>query len=238
VAQLLSTNVAGTLNVTSNTVTGNLTITQNTITGNLVVLTLMNVVTLNVSQNISNVGNLLVTQNIASNNASFTMNVSTGNLSVTRNITAANITVNSISFIPAWTAATVNNSGTGNGVNAWIGTATGWDTAGFWKNPFGIVTLRGLLSNGAQNVTMSNTTFLNKNVANGFPAPTTNVVISAPFQANGNGAGNVGSTVMKLYNNGALQIVNIATPNGDPLTAALSWNIANISLYNFAYSTL
>jgi len=183
---------------------------------------------LNVMANIANTGNLFVTQNTF-----------TGNLSVTQNATFANATVNSVNFIPVWTNMTVNNSGTGNGVNAWVGVQTGLDTAGFWTDPFGIVHLRGLLANGAQNVTFSNTIFLNTNIANGLPIPTTNVVFGVPVQANGNGAGNVCSAVITLYHNNAMQIINIAGPNGDPLmgVTTTSWNLGNLSLYSLTYNT-
>jgi hypothetical protein len=51
---------------------------------------------LSVSANIANVGNVLVTQNIATGNAAVTQNTSTGNLSVTQNTTTGNLTVTTL----------------------------------------------------------------------------------------------------------------------------------------------
>jgi hypothetical protein len=48
---------------------------------------------LNVTSNIANVGNVLVTQNVAAGNIAITQNSSTSNLSVTQNIAAGNIAV-------------------------------------------------------------------------------------------------------------------------------------------------
>ena len=137
-----------------------------------------NVISLNVSSNISNAGNLLVTQNIAAGNIALTQNGSfgninvtgisanvkqnlvTGNLVVTQNTTEGNLTVttlatignitmNGVSFIPAWTAPTFNSSGTtAQGQNCFSGTVTGSDGAGYWIDPFQIVHLRGSVTNG------------------------------------------------------------------------------------------
>lgn len=187
-----------------------------------------NVISLNVSSNIANVGNLAVTQNIV-----------TGNLSVTKNIAVGNITMNSISFIPVWTSATANASGTSaSGQNCFTGTVTGSDTAGFWSDPFGIVHLRGLLANsGAGNIAAyAGSPAMNSNIANNFPAPTTNVYVLAAARCNGNGIVNISTVELVIYNNNAMQMINVVFANGQPATQALSWNIANISLYGITYS--
>ena len=77
---------------------------------------------------------------------------------------------------------------------------------------------------------------MNSNIANNFPVPTTNVYVMAPARCNGNGVLNVCSVLLAIYNNNAMQMINVAFANGQPATQALSWNIANISLYGITYS--
>ena len=251
-------NVALTANGTGQ---GNISLVVNT-------SAITNVISLNVSSNISNVGNIAVTQNgvfgninvtgismnvkqnLFSGNATFAQNLVTGNASITTlanvptlNVSTtaaiANITMNAVSFIPAWTSATTNNSGTAaSGQNCFTGVITGQDTAGFWSDPMLIVHLRGSLANsGAGNIAAyAGSPAMNANIANNFPAPTTNAFFLAPARCNGNGVLNVCTVELAIYNNGAMQMINVAFANGQPATQALSWNIANVSLYGITYS--
>lgn len=234
------------LNVTTNiSNTGNLLVTQNTFSGNLAVTQNSSFGNISVTQN-GSFGNINVTgitanvkQNLISGNITATQNISTGNLSVTTNVTAANITMNSVSFIPTWTSATVNATGTSvSGQNNFTGTITGSDTAGFWVDPMNIVHLRGLLANsGAANIAaFAGSPAMNSNIANNFPVPSTNVHVIAPAYCNGNGILNTTSVMLSIYHNGAIQMTNVIFANGQPATQALSWNIANISLYGITYS--
>ena len=119
-AFLISTNVAGSLNVTANIAnTGNLLVTQNTFTGNLAVTALINAVTLNVSTNANvaalNVGGLAntITLNVSSNanvsylNVSNLINTSVLNVSTNANVAALNVA-------GLANAGTLNVAGTSN----------------------------------------------------------------------------------------------------------------------------
>jgi hypothetical protein len=149
---------------------------------------------LNVTANIANTGNLLVTQNTF-----------TGNLSVTKNITCANITVNSISFIPVWTNATLNAS---------YAALTNYNPPSFWKDPFGIVHIRGVLKPAAN---LSFSSALNVNIANGLPTPANASLFIAPA-ANDTilGTNTSAYVTWNVCANGAMQIIAdfpIATGN-------------------------
>jgi hypothetical protein len=55
-----------------------------------------------------------------------------------------------ISFVPVWHG--VGTAGEPAFVNSWHNYAAGWANAGFWKDPFGIVHLRGLIGGGTMGV--------------------------------------------------------------------------------------
>jgi len=165
---------------------------------------------------------------VGNSNVNFN-NTSTINVNATANGTGqGNIAFSINNAVPVWTAITANS---GTPPNNFIGTATNIDTAGFWVDPFGIVHLRGLISNTAGNVTVANIAGYARNIANGLPAPTAQVHVGV-MCANLSGTSTTGNVVMGkivIQTNGAVQFINV-----EP-TAAGS-NLTNISLYGITYS--
>lgn len=141
----------------------------------------------------------------------------TGNVNITNVLFTANATVNSVSFIPAWTSATINASYT---------TISGTNPPSFWIDPFKIVHIRGTMK-PASNLGVNS--ILNVNVANGFPAPANSSVfglLAANAVVNG-----TNTTILlqgTLNTNGALQFKS----NSAPATG----NLAYVSLDAMLYS--
>jgi hypothetical protein len=116
-------NVANVLNVVGNTLFG----TNANIAGTLNVVgglfgTTANLTSLNVTGNIANTGNILITQNTVTGNltitqntsggnVSWSQNISAGNLSITQNVTAGNASIGNVVITATANAVNVNVSG-------------------------------------------------------------------------------------------------------------------------------
>lgn len=144
---------------------------------------------------------------------------SNGTLTLTGNINAANATVNGVSFIPVWTAPTVNASYT---------TVTGYNPAGYWRDPFGIVHLRGTLKPTTNTLVSA---ALNVNVCNGFPLATANNILEC-LGANDTVLGTNTTTMFQavLYTNGAIQLTGDISP--------VAGNLVFFSLDGETYSNI
>jgi hypothetical protein len=169
--------------------------------------------------NISTNQNIISTSNISAGNLSITQNTTTGNLTISTNLTASNATVNSISFIPVWTTATLNASYTA---------LAGFNPPSFWQDPFGQVHIRGVLKPAA-NLLFSS--ILNVNIANGFPT-TSNASRFIASAANDTllGTNTAAYISWNICSNGAAQIILEQT--------IISGNLVYVSMDGIIYSKI